>query len=154
MSGPNSPEDEAGSGAGGEPSREIDDGIAASSEVSSSQAYSAPESEQFTSGPYVPADTDLYDYDSYDPAGQVVEEPRPPRWPWVVGVTAIIAAIALVVSVALLVTNHDTSTLATPAPPRRRRRPCRTRSRRPHHRRRPRPRSRPRPRRHRHRPRR
>ena len=116
MSGPNSPEDEAGSGAGGEPSREIDDGIAASSEVSSSQAYSAPESEQFTSGPYVPADTDLYDYDSYDPAGQVVEEPRPPRWPWVVGVTAIIAAIALVVSVALLVTNHDTSTLATPAP--------------------------------------
>ena len=33
-----------------------------------------------------------------------------------VGVTAIIAAIALVVSVALLVTNHDTSTLATPAP--------------------------------------
>ena len=116
MSGPNSPEDEAGSGAGGEPSREIDDGIAASSEVSSSQAYSAPESEQFTSGPYVPADTDLYDYDSYDPAGQVVEEPRPPRWPWVVGVTAIIAAIALVVSVALLVTKHDTSTLATPAP--------------------------------------
>jgi Mycobacterium membrane protein len=115
MSGPNSPEDEAGSGAGGEPSRQIDDEVAAGADFPS-QAYSAPESEQVTSAPYVPANTDLYDYDSYDPAGQVVEEPRPPRWPWVVGVTAILAAIALVVSVALLVTKHDTSTLATPAP--------------------------------------
>src|SRR6478735_12281350 len=115
MSGPNSPEDEAGSGAGGEPSRQIDDEVAAGADFPS-QAYSAPESEQVTSAPYVPANTDLYDYDSYDPAAQVVEEPRPPRWPWVVGVTAIIAAIALVVSVALLVTKQDTSTLATPAP--------------------------------------
>jgi hypothetical protein len=115
MSGPNSPEDEAGSGAGSESSRPIDDEVAAGSDFPS-QAYSAPESEQVTSAPYVPANTDLYDYDSYDPARQVVEEQRPPRWPWVVGVTAILAAIALVVSVALLVTKRDTSTLATPAP--------------------------------------
>ncbi len=31
-----------------------------------SRAYSAPESEQFTAGPYVPADPELYDYDDYD----------------------------------------------------------------------------------------
>ena len=31
-----------------------------------SRAYSAPESEHFSSGPYVPVDLDLYDYDSYD----------------------------------------------------------------------------------------
>ncbi len=81
-----------------------------------SQAYSAPESEQFTSGPYVPADPALYDYDSYDPAIEQVDQPVPPRWPWVVGVTAIIAAIALVVSVSLLVTSTDTDTLAVPEP--------------------------------------
>ncbi|MBU8832607.1 hypothetical protein KL858_24550, partial [Mycolicibacterium goodii] len=81
-----------------------------------SQAYSAPESEQYTAGPYVPADLALYDYDSYDPASELVEAP-PPRWPWVVGVTAIIAAIALVASVALLVARDDeTSNLATPRP--------------------------------------
>ncbi|MEX3742706.1 hypothetical protein ABFW12_31150, partial [Mycolicibacterium porcinum] len=65
-----------------------------------SQAYSAPESEQFTSGPYVPADVALYDYDDYDPATELVDTAPPPRWPWVVGVTAIVAAIALVASVA------------------------------------------------------
>lgn len=80
-----------------------------------SQAYSAPESEQFSSGPYVPADPALYDYDSYEPVSDVGEELAPPRWPWVVGVTAIIAAISLVVSVALLVTKTDTDQLATPA---------------------------------------
>jgi hypothetical protein len=80
-----------------------------------SQAYSAPESEQFSSGPYVPADPALYDYDTYEPVSELGEEQAPPRWPWVVGVTAIIAAIALVVSVALLVTNTDTDPLATPA---------------------------------------
>ncbi|WP_102142658.1 MmpS family transport accessory protein [Mycobacterium hubeiense] len=78
------------------------------------RAYSAPESEQFTSGPYVPPDPALYDYDSYDPATELVEEAPPPRWPWVVGVTAIIAAIALVVSVSLLVLGTDTDNLATP----------------------------------------
>jgi cell division septation protein DedD len=80
-----------------------------------SQAYSAPESEHFTSGPYVPADSALYDYDAYEGAHDSAEEQGPPRWPWVVGVTAIIAAIALVVSVALLVTSTDTDQLATPA---------------------------------------
>src|SRR5215212_5484369 len=67
-----------------------------------SQAYSAPESEQFTSGPYVPADASLYDYDSYDPDTELVDQPTP-RWPWVVGVAAIVAAVALVASVSVLV---------------------------------------------------
>lgn len=93
----------------------IDDKFAASNDFPS-QAYSAPESEQITSAPYVPADSNLYDYDNYEPAGELTDDPRPPRWPWVVGVTAIIAAIALVVSVALLVTKTDTNNLATPAP--------------------------------------
>lgn len=79
-----------------------------------SQAYSAPESEQFSAGPYVPADAGLYDYDSFEPAAEHGLESSPPRWPWVVGVTAIIAAISLVVSVALLVTSTDSEQLATP----------------------------------------
>jgi type IV secretory pathway VirB10-like protein len=80
-----------------------------------SRAYSAPESEQFTSAPYVPPDSSLYDYDSYDatPANAGDDAP-PPRWPWVVGVVAIVAAISLVVSVAVLVTRTDSETLATP----------------------------------------
>lgn len=80
-----------------------------------SRAYSAPESEQYTIAPYVPAELELYDYDSYErlPVATEAELP-PPRWPWVVGVTAIIAAIALVVSVSLLVTNNDTQNVATP----------------------------------------
>ena len=78
-----------------------------------SRAYSAPESEHFTSAPYMPADLRLYDYDDYDePPGD--DERRAPRWPWVVGVAAIVAAIALVVSVSLLVTGTDTSKLAAP----------------------------------------
>jgi len=81
-----------------------------------SQAYSAPESEQFTSGPYVPADLALYDYDNYDPASELADDRPPPRWPWVVGITAIIAAVALVASVAVLVTRENhTSNLATPS---------------------------------------
>jgi hypothetical protein len=80
-----------------------------------SQAYSAPESEHFTSGPYVPADASLYDYDSYEPATELVDQQNPPRWPWVVGVVAIIAAVALVASVSVLVTRTDTNNLATPA---------------------------------------
>src|SRR5271165_3931476 len=78
------------------------------------QAYSAPESEQFTSGPYVPADPALYEYDTYDPATELVDQPKPPRWPWVVGITAILAAIVLVASVSLLVTHTDTSNLSNP----------------------------------------
>ncbi len=87
-----------------------------------SQAYSAPESEHFTAGPYVPADPDLYDYDDYEDYEDydktelvAASVSKPPRWPWVVGVVAIIAAVALVVSVSLLVTGTDTDNLATPA---------------------------------------
>ncbi|MGD9620954.1 MAG: MmpS family transport accessory protein [Mycolicibacterium sp.] len=80
-----------------------------------SQAYSAPESERFISSPYMPADASLYDYDSYDPPAAAPGEPLdPPRWPWVVGVVAIIAAVALVVSVSVLVTRTETDNLATP----------------------------------------
>lgn len=89
-------------------------GLTAATEFPSSQAYSAPESEQFT-GPYVPADPHLYDYDSY--SRDDVDDAPPPRWPWVVGITAIIAAVALVVSVSLLVTDDEPDTLATSAPP-------------------------------------
>lgn len=78
------------------------------------RAYSAPESEQYTVAPYLPAELELYDYDSYDGVGDSAAELPPPRWPWVVGVTAIIAAIALVASVSLLVTRTDTENLATP----------------------------------------
>ena len=79
-----------------------------------SQAYSAPESEQFVSSPYMPADASLYDYESYDAPAPAAEQLDPPRWPWVVGVVAIIAAIALVVSVSVLVTRTETDNLATP----------------------------------------
>lgn len=86
-----------------------------------SRAYSAPESEQFTSGPYVPADLALYDYDAYE-AGEYDEQTGPPRWPWVVGVAAILAAVALVASVSLLVfpsltSNEARPTTSTPTPP-------------------------------------
>ncbi|OSC25968.1 hypothetical protein B8W67_18715, partial [Mycolicibacillus koreensis] len=77
-----------------------------------SQAYSAPESEQLVAGPYLPAtDAHLYDYDNYvGPSAGGDDDLPPPRWPWVVGVTAIVAAIALVVSVSLLVNGTDTET--------------------------------------------
>lgn len=80
-----------------------------------SRAYSAPESEHFVTGPYLPADMRLYDYDSYDEPDDPDDEHRAPRWPWVVGIAAIVAAIALVVSVSLLVTRTDTNKLANPA---------------------------------------
>jgi Mycobacterium membrane protein len=79
-----------------------------------SRAYSAPESEHFTSGPYVPADMALYDYDKYDESSDHDDEHAAPRWPWIVGVAAIVAAIALVVSVSLLVARTDTNKLANP----------------------------------------
>jgi outer membrane biosynthesis protein TonB len=66
------------------------------------------------SGPYAPADLRLYDYDGYDDSADQDDEHGAPRWPWVVGVAAIVAAIALVVSVSLLVTRTDTSKLANP----------------------------------------
>ncbi len=79
-----------------------------------SRAYSAPESEHISSGPYVPANLDLYDYDSYDDAVPQDAEEKTARWPWVVGIAAIVAAIALVVSVSLLFARTDTNKLATP----------------------------------------
>src|SRR5271170_6278181 len=80
-----------------------------------SRAYSAPESEHISSGPYVPANLDLYDYDSYDDAAPDEAEASTARWPWIVGIAAIVAAIALVVSVSLLFARTDTTKLATPS---------------------------------------
>ncbi|SPM32095.1 MmpS family transport accessory protein [Mycobacterium terramassiliense] len=130
MSGPNPPETEPGEPDSGDElgheaveSHEgpVDDsaGIAAADQTGQtdaySRAYSAPESEHFLSGPYLPADLRLYDYDSYDESADPDDEHRAPRWPWVVGIAAIVAAIALVVSVSLLVTRADTNKLANPA---------------------------------------
>lgn len=80
-----------------------------------SRAYSAPESEHISSAPYVPANLDLYDYDHYDDAASEEQEEKTARWPWVVGIAAIVAAIALVVSVSLLFARTDTNKLATPS---------------------------------------
>jgi hypothetical protein len=119
MSGPNPPGSEGSDLPGQEPGSQPTSDQPAAPDTGEtefhSQAYSAPESEQFTSGPYVPADGSLYDYDSYEPATELVDQENPPRWPWVVGVTAIVAAIALVASVSVLVTRTDTDNLATPA---------------------------------------
>ncbi|OBJ07186.1 MmpS family transport accessory protein [Mycobacterium sp. 1465703.0] len=79
-----------------------------------SRAYSAPESEHFSSGPYLPADLGLYDYDDFDDSSDADDERSTARWPWVVGVAAIVAAIALVVSVSLLFARTDTNKLANP----------------------------------------
>jgi hypothetical protein len=108
MSGPNPPEYEPA----GQPTEEYREEL---TDTGFSRAYSAPESEQYAMAKYVPAELDLYDYDSYDPAGDSVVDLAPPKWPWVVGVTAIIAAISLVVSVSLLVTGTDTTDLASPS---------------------------------------
>ena len=105
MSGPNPPDD-----ASLEVYRSDSDEL---TDTGFQRAYSAPESEQYTIAPYVPAEMALYDYDAYE-SGEPADLP-PPRWPWVVGVTAIIAAISLVVSVSLLVTRTDTSSVATPS---------------------------------------
>jgi hypothetical protein len=119
MSGPNPPGSEGSDFTGQEPGDQPASDQSAAQDTGEadlhSQAYSAPESEQFTSAPYLPADTSLYDYDSYDPATELVDQQSPPRWPWVVGVAAIIAAVVLVVSVSVLVTRTDTNNLATPA---------------------------------------
>ena len=119
MSGPNPPGSEGSDLPGQEPGDQPTSERSAAPDTGEtefySQAYSAPESEQFTSGPYVPADSSLYDYDSYEPATELVDQEKPPRWPWVVGVAAIVAAIALVASVSVLVTRTDTDNLATPA---------------------------------------
>src|SRR6201999_3993956 len=81
-----------------------------------SRAYSAPESEHISSGPYVPANLDLYDYDNDDvSAPHDDEDTGTARWPWIVGIAAIVAAIALVVSVSLLFARSDTTKVATPS---------------------------------------
>jgi Mycobacterium membrane protein len=124
MSGPNHPGrdlDEADSASadgeepdpGSEPAHELESLENGGDETDVySRAYSAPESEQFVSGPYLPAQ--LYDYDGYTDSSDLVDERSAPRWPWAVGVVAIAAAIALVAAVALLVTHTDTNDLATP----------------------------------------
>jgi hypothetical protein len=117
MSGPNPPGSEGSDLPGQEPGNQPKPESAAPDTGATdlhAQAYSAPESEQFTSAPYVPADASLYDYDSYDPAAESAEQQTPPRWPWVVGVAAILAAVALVVSVSVLVTRTGSNNLATP----------------------------------------
>lgn len=124
MSGPNPPgpesfgEQPGGDAVDDERTRDV------TTDTGFSQAYSAPESEQFTSGPYVAADPALYDYDAYESAAELDDQPPTPRWPWVVGVAAILAAVALVASVSLLVfpslTSHQaapTTTVPSPPPP-------------------------------------
>jgi len=119
MSGPNPPGSDGSDFPGQEPGNQPASDQSAAQDTGDadlhSQAYSAPESEQFTSGPYVPAEAALYDYDRYDPATELVDQQPPPRWPWVVGVAAIIAAVVLVASVSVLVTRTDTNNVATPA---------------------------------------
>jgi len=114
MSGPNLPDSEGSDTPDqepGEPTAEEGSVADATGETEiHSRAYSAPESEQFTAGPYVAADSDLYEYDDFDKT-ELVDGGRPPRWPWVVGVVAIIAAISLVVSVSLLVMGTDSDNL-------------------------------------------
>ena len=115
MSGPNPP-------GYGPADRPVGDDREELTDTGFSRAYSAPESEQYSIAPYLPADVETYDYDSYDHTYgrgelvpvETVDDLPPPRWPWVVGTTAILAAIALVVSVSLLVTNSDTKNVATP----------------------------------------
>jgi len=136
MSGPNPPgpgpeepdsaselsgEVNSGSGPAPEPGSPDDSGekgeIAAHDNTSetdaNSRAYSAPESEHFIGGSYLPTDLRLYDYEDYDESSED-DERRAPRWPWLVGVAAIVAAVALVTSVSLLVARTGTSKLAAP----------------------------------------
>lgn len=113
MSGPNPPEPDSPQSKSSRPDEPAKETPKTGETEIYSRAYSAPESEQFTSAPYVPADSSLYDYDSYEPKTPD-DDSTPPRWPWVVGVVAIVAAISLVVSVAVLVTRTDNENLATP----------------------------------------
>ena len=67
MSGPNPPDYEPG----GQPTEEYRDEL---TDTGFSRAYSAPESEQYAIAPYIPAELDLYDYDSYDRAGDAADD--------------------------------------------------------------------------------
>lgn len=100
------------------------------------RAYSAPESEQYTIGPYLPAELELYDYDSYESGdtGELLAAAEVALGGGRHG------TISLVVSVSLLVTRTDTDSLANPATTTTNRRRYRIRSpprRRHRHRRRP-----------------
>lgn len=109
MSGPNPPGQEPSGPDSPTPEEPAHESPATGETDIYSRAYSAPESEHFTSGPYVPSsEVALYDYDEYDGGDQ-----DPPKWPWVVGVVAIVAAVALVVSVAVLINRSDSTTEAT-----------------------------------------
>src|SRR4029079_3372004 len=107
MSGPNPPGSEGSDLPGQDPGDQPTSERSAAPDTGEtefySHAYSAPESEQFTSGPYVPADSSLYDYDSYEPARKLFHKENPPRGPWIVGVAPIFPAFALVASVSVLV---------------------------------------------------
>jgi hypothetical protein len=121
MSGPNPPgPDSDGSEPldkePGEPTAEDDVVPEATGETEiHSRAYSAPESEQFTAGPYVAADPDLYDYDDFDKT-ELVDAGRPPRWPWVVGIVANLAVPATSTT-ASKPPVQDEITTTTPPPP-------------------------------------
>lgn len=67
MSGPNPPESDSPGSKSLGPDEPARDAPKTGETEIYSRAYSAPESEQFTSAPYVPPDVALYDYDSYDP---------------------------------------------------------------------------------------
>ena len=59
MSGPNPP-------GYGPADRPVGDDREELTDTGFSRAYSAPESEQYSIAPYLPADVETYDYDSYD----------------------------------------------------------------------------------------
>src|SRR6478752_3787827 len=90
MSGPNPPGSEGPDLPGQEPGDQPTSDRSAAPDTGEtefySHAYSAPESEHFTSGPYVPADSSLYDYDSYEPATELVDQEKPlagpGSWAW------------------------------------------------------------------------
>jgi len=92
-----------------------------------SRAYSAPESEQVSSGPYVPVDVDLYDYDSYDEVADD-EEATAPRWPWVIGSPRLSRRSPWWCRCRCCSPAPTPTSWPLPALPRRRRRRCRTRS--------------------------
>ena len=66
MSGPNPPDKDAGGQSSDDPTAEYRDDRDELTDTGFQRAYSAPESEQYTIGPYLPPDLELYDYDAYD----------------------------------------------------------------------------------------
>ena len=72
MSGPNPPDGKPGDQPPDQPTEEYRGDLTGDTGTHS-QAYSAPESEHYTSAPYVPADPSLYDYDTYEPYDAATE---------------------------------------------------------------------------------